>query len=120
MSHSRLQLLLSLAIGFCFVLGAPTSAAAQSGCRQHCIREAVKCVQYGSHCTRYQNRCVRYDGKGRCLQTQQICVQQKQVCVQQQKVCAQHQTVCPPQRNAGSAFQQLQNIQRGQGNFDGR
>lgn len=95
------------------MLTLPGTGFAQSGCRQQCIREAVKCVQYG-------NQCARYDTKGRCLQNQQVCVQQRQVCLQQQRVCAQYQTACPPQGNSGSAFQQLQKIERGQGNFDGR
>ena len=107
MSHIFLRLTIFIVIGFCFVLGVPGSAPAQSGCKQQCVREAVKCVQYGTQCTQYQNRCARYDTKGRCLL--------------QQQVCAQYQTVCPPQQgNSGSAFQQLQKIERGQGNFDGR
>ena len=121
MSHAYLRMMIFVLIGFCFVVGAAGSASAQSGCKQQCVRETVKCVQYGNQCTQYQNRCARYDTKGRCLQQQQVCVQQKQVCLQQQKVCAQYQTVCPPQQgNSGSAFQQLQKIERGQGNFDGR
>jgi hypothetical protein len=97
----------------------PGTVAAQSGCKQQCVKEAVKCVQYGSQCTQYQNRCARYDTKGRCLQYQQVCVQQKQVCLQQQKICTQYQTVCPPQQGkTGNAFQQLQKIEKGQGGFD--
>ena len=95
------------------------TAFAQSGCKQQCVRETTKCVQYGKQCTQTQNVCARYDTKGRCLQQQQVCRQYQQVCVQQQRVCAQYQTVCP-QGNSGSAFQQLQKIERGQGNFDGR
>jgi hypothetical protein len=92
---------------------------AQSGCKQQCVREAVKCVQYGKQCTQYQNQCARYDTKGRCLQYQQVCRQYQQVCTQQQKVCTQYQTVCPPQQGkTGSAFQQLQKIEKGQGGFD--
>ncbi|MGE5844079.1 MAG: hypothetical protein ACM32K_04180 [Syntrophaceae bacterium] len=122
MSHAFLRLTIFIVIGFCFVPGAAGSASAQSGCKQQCVREAVKCVQYGTQCTQYQNRCARYDTKGRCLQQQQVCVQKQQVCTQQQKVCSQYQTVCPPQRqgNSGSAFQQLQKIERGQGGFDGQ
>ena len=122
MSHNYPRLMIFIVIGFCLVLGAADSAPAQSGCKQQCVREAVKCVQYGTQCTQYQNRCARYDTKGRCLQQQQVCVQKKQVCTQQQKVCAQYQTVCPPQRqgNSGGAFQQLQKIERGQGGFDGQ
>ena len=122
MSHIFLRLTFFIVIGFCLVLGAADSAPAQSGCKQQCVREAVKCVQYGTQCTQYQNRCARYDTKGRCLQQQQVCVQKKQICTQQQKVCAQYQTVCPPQRqgNSGGAFQQLQKIERGQGGFDGQ
>lgn len=93
---------------------------AQGGCRQQCVRETAKCVQYAKQCTQTQNVCARYDTKGRCLQQQQVCRQYQQACVQQQRVCAQYQTVCPPQGNSGSAFQQLQKIERGQGNFDGR
>jgi hypothetical protein len=103
-----------------FMLTLSGTVFAQSGCRQQCVRETVKCVQYDTQCAQYQNRCARYDTKGRCLQQQQVCVQKKQVCTQQQKVCTQYQTVCPPQGNSGSAFQQLQKIERGQGNFDGR
>ncbi len=103
-----------------FVLAAAGSAPAQSGCRQQCIREAVKCVQYGNKCAQYQNRCARYDTKGRCLQYQRVCVQQQQVCLQQQRVCAQYQKVCPQQGKSDSAFQQLQKIESGQENFDGR
>jgi len=119
MSHAHLRQLISMVVGFCFVLGAAASATAQSGCKQQCVREAVKCIQYDTQCAQYQNRCARYDTKGRCLQQQQVCVQKKQVCVQQQKVCTQYQTVCPPQQGkTGGAFQQLQKIEKGQGGFD--
>jgi hypothetical protein len=104
---------------FILLLTLSGTVFAQSGCKQQCVRETTKCVQYDTQCAQYQNRCARYDTKGRCLQQQQVCVQKKQVCVQQQRVCAQYQTVCP-QGNSGSAFQQLQKIERGQGNFDGR
>ena len=121
MSHSCVRMMILIVIGVCFVLGAAGSALAQNGCRQQCVRETVKCVHYDTQCSQYQNRCARYDTKGRCLQQQQVCVQKKQVCTQQQKVCAQYQTVCPPQQGkTGSAFQQLQKIERGQGGFDGQ
>ncbi len=96
----------------------PGTVFAQSGCRQQCVWEATKCVQHSKQCTQTQNVCARYDIKGHCLQ-QQVCRQYQQVCIQQQKVCTKYQTVCP-QGNSGSAFQQLQKIERGQGNFNGR
>ena len=118
LAHRGFVILFSACLFALFSL--PGTVAAQSGCRQQCVREATKCVQYGNQCAQYQNRCSRYDTKGRCLQQQQVCVQQRQVCTQQQRVCTQYQTVCPPQGNSGSAFLQLQKIERGQGNFDGR
>ena len=116
-SHGGFVIFLSACMLAIFT--SPGTVSAQSGCKQQCVKETVKCVQYGNQCAQYQNRCARYDTKGRCLQYQQVCVQQKQVCLQQQKVCTQYQTVCPPQQGkTGSAFQQLQKIEKGQGGFD--
>ncbi len=116
-AHRGFIILLFACVAVVFAM--PGNGWAQSGCKQQCVKEAVKCIQHGNQCTQYQNRCARYDTKGRCLQYQQVCVQQKQVCLQQQKVCTQYQTVCPPQQGkTGTAFQQLQKIEKGQGGFD--
>ncbi len=119
-----------------FVLMSGDGFCQQQGCKQVCVKEAVKCVKYGQgcaqyqyQCSSYQNNCVSYNRYGGCTRYQKVCAQYKhvctqtqQVCVQQQPVCSQYQTVCSnqPAATQGKAFQQLQEIDKGRDSlFDG-
>ncbi len=125
--------LVAVIVSFALMAGEGFS---QQGCRQVCVKEAVKCIKYGSGCAQYQNqcsyyqnRCVSHNRYGGCSRYQQVCARYRQVCtrtqqtcLQKQNVCSQYQTVCQKQPAAtpGKAFQQLQEIEKGRDSlFDG-
>ena len=93
--------------------------------KTECVKRANTCAQYQQQCVRKQTVCAAHNSKGQCIRTrevcaqyQQVCVQHKQECVQQRNVCIKREKVCQPQ--GGNAFRQLQSIESGRGNFDGR